>query len=253
MHRRSSFRAVIFAGTLYALVGIVFALPFSHGRAWRLGAWVVSGLAYAVHVGYERFRLGNTSFRTALHVGLGAALGAFGLALGAIIRTSVLSSTTSQHQRLLLIALVVWPVITGVPAFLAGLAVSALAARLSTSAGADRIPARPSKEVGLASQVERHMTIPIMARRPSAFFPVVMSVAALAVVFIHLALHGTAPQADEGTAAHLWQLLMAAQVPFIACFAIRWLPQSLKCGVAILALQGVAALGALAPVYLLRW
>jgi hypothetical protein len=92
-----------------------------------------------------------------------------------------------------------------------------------------------------------------MLRKPSAFLPVGMSLAALSVVFIHIALHGTARQADEGAAAHLWQLLMAAQVPIIVFFAIRWLPQRPKYGLVILALQAVAALGALAPVYLLRW
>ena len=97
------------------------------------------------------------------------------------------------------------------------------------------------------------MTTPIVLRKPSAFLPVGMSLAALSVVFIHIALHGTARQADEGAAAHLWQLLMAAQVPIIVFFAIRWLPQRPKYGLAILALQAVAALGALAPVYLLRW
>jgi hypothetical protein len=80
-----------------------------------------------------------------------------------------------------------------------------------------------------------------------------MSLAALAVVFVHIALHGTARQADEGTAAHLWQLLMAAQVPIIGFFAIRWLPQSPRFAWPILALQIVAALAALAPVYFLRW
>jgi hypothetical protein len=80
-----------------------------------------------------------------------------------------------------------------------------------------------------------------------------MSLAALAVVFIHIALHGTARQADEGLAAHLWQLLMAVQVPIIGFFAIRWLPQNPRHALAILALQAVAALAALAPVYLLRW
>ena len=92
-----------------------------------------------------------------------------------------------------------------------------------------------------------------MLRKPSAFVPVGMSLAALAVVLIHIALHGTARQADEGAAAHLWQLLMAAQVPVIAFFAIRWLPQSPKYALAVLTLQGVSALAALAPVYLLRW
>ena len=97
------------------------------------------------------------------------------------------------------------------------------------------------------------MTTPIMLRKPSAFLPVGMSLAALAVVFIHIALHGTARQADEGVAAHLWQLLMAAQVPVIVFFAIRWLPQIPKYALRIIALQLVAALGALAPVYSLRW
>ena len=72
-------------------------------------------------------------------------------------------------------------------------------------------------------------------------------------MFIQIALHGTARQADEGAAAHLWQLLMAAQVPPIAFFAIRWLPQSPKYALTINALQVVAAVAALAPVYLLRW
>src|SRR5262249_49939432 len=97
------------------------------------------------------------------------------------------------------------------------------------------------------------MTTPIMLRKPSAFLPVGMSLAALAVVFIHIALHGIARQADEGAAAHLWQLLMAAQIPVIVFFGIRWLPQSPKYALAIIALQAVAALAALAPVYLLHW
>jgi hypothetical protein len=59
-----------------------------------------------------------------------AALGALGLAVGAIVH-SLSVTTTSQHQRLLLVALVVWPVITGVPAFLFGLGASGLLARVS--------------------------------------------------------------------------------------------------------------------------
>ena len=115
---------------MYALVGILFALPASHVQAWRLAAWGVSGVAYAIHVGYERFRLRNLSLSAALHVALAAALGALGLALGAIVH-SLSVTTTSQHQRLLLVALVAWPVITGVPAFLLGLGASGLLARLS--------------------------------------------------------------------------------------------------------------------------
>jgi hypothetical protein len=92
-----------------------------------------------------------------------------------------------------------------------------------------------------------------MLKRPSAFVPVAMSSAALAIVLFHLIMSGTARQTDEGTAAHLWQLLMAAQIPIIAFFAIRWLPQSPRFALPVLALQAVAALAALTPVYLLNW
>ena len=97
------------------------------------------------------------------------------------------------------------------------------------------------------------MTFRAMIKRPSAFAPVVISLAALAVVLVHIAVSGAAREADEGTAAHLWQLLMAVQVPIVAFFAIRWLPQSPRYALPILALQALAALAALAPVYLLNW
>jgi hypothetical protein len=97
------------------------------------------------------------------------------------------------------------------------------------------------------------MNIGAMIKRPSAFVPVAMSLAALAIVLIHITMSGVARQADEGTAAHLWQLLMAAQIPIIGFFAIRWLPQSPGSALPVLALQAVAAVAALAPVYLLNW
>ena len=58
-------------------------------------------------------------------------------------------------------------------------------------------------------------------RRPSAWIPVAMSVAALAIVLVHVARFGVAREADEGTAAHVWQILMAGQLPIIAWFARR--------------------------------
>lgn len=35
-----------------------------------------------------------------------------------------------------------------------------------------------------------------------------------------------AREADEGAAAHIWQLLMAGQLPLVAFYAVRWLPQA---------------------------
>jgi hypothetical protein len=92
-----------------------------------------------------------------------------------------------------------------------------------------------------------------LLKQPSAFVPVAMSFAALVIVLAHIIISGVAREADEGTTAHLWQLLMAAQIPVIAFFAIRWLPRSPRSALPVLALQAVAALVALAPVYLLNW
>ena len=90
-------------------------------------------------------------------------------------------------------------------------------------------------------------------KHPSAFLPVLMSLLALAVVFTHIAFFGTARQPDEGTAAHLWQILMAGQLPIIAFFGFRWLPRAPRYALLVLALQVAAAVSALAPVYLLHW
>ena len=89
-------------------------------------------------------------------------------------------------------------------------------------------------------------------RQPSAFLPVAMSLVALALVLGHVALFGVVHEADEGTAAHIWQILMAAQVPIMAFFAIKYLPQKPKQALLILTLQIVAALTACAPVFFLK-
>jgi hypothetical protein len=95
------------------------------------------------------------------------------------------------------------------------------------------------------------MIIPIM-KKPSAFLPVAMSFAALATVLGHVAMFGVVREADEGTAAHIFQLLIAAQVPIVAVFAIKWLPRAPRQALQVLALQAGAALAALAPVFFLN-
>ena len=89
-------------------------------------------------------------------------------------------------------------------------------------------------------------------KKPSAFLPVAMSFAALATVLGHVAMFGAVREADEGTAAHIWQILMAAQVPIVTFFAIKWLPRAPRQALHILALQVGAALAALAPVFFLN-
>jgi hypothetical protein len=63
-------------------------------------------------------------------------------------------------------------------------------------------------------------------KRPSAFLPLVMSLTALTLVLGHIAIYGAAREADEGAVAHLWQLLMAGQMPVLAFFLIKWLPRA---------------------------
>lgn len=92
-----------------------------------------------------------------------------------------------------------------------------------------------------------------MLKHPSAFLPLAMSFSALATILIFVALHGTAPQEDEGAAAHIWQIMMAGQLPIVLFFAIKWVSQSPKEGVPVLAMQLGAALAAMAPVFLLHW
>jgi hypothetical protein len=96
------------------------------------------------------------------------------------------------------------------------------------------------------------MNFATIMRKPSAFLPVAMSFAALAVVLGHVVLFGAVREADEGAAAHIFQLLMVAQVPIVVFFAIRWLPRVPKYGLPVLALQAGAAIAALAPVYFLN-
>lgn len=90
-----------------------------------------------------------------------------------------------------------------------------------------------------------------LSRKPSAFVPMAMSLTALAVVLGSIIMFGAVHEADEGAVAHIWQLLMAGQVPILAYFVIRWLPRVPRQTLYVLALQIGVALAALAPVYLL--
>jgi hypothetical protein len=74
----------------------------------------------------------------------------------------------------------------------------------------------------------------------------------LSVVLIRIAFIGTAREPDEGTAAHLWQLLMAGQLPVIAFFGFKWLPRAPRSALLVLGLQVIAAIAAVSPVFLLH-
>jgi hypothetical protein len=91
-------------------------------------------------------------------------------------------------------------------------------------------------------------------RQPSALVPMLMSLAALALLGSYLALHvvrheAVVREADEGTAAHLWQLLMGGQLPIVAWFFVRWVPAHPRRALPILLVQILLALAAAFPVW----
>ena len=73
-------------------------------------------------------------------------------------------------------------------------------------------------------------------KQPTAWLPIAMSAVALSVVLGHIAFYGTAREPDEGAAAHIWQLLMAIQIPIVAFYAITWLPRARTHAALVLAL-----------------
>jgi hypothetical protein len=87
-----------------------------------------------------------------------------------------------------------------------------------------------------------------IVRQPSALIPMGMSFVALTIVVSFLLANGVVHQADEGTEAHIWQLLMAGQFPIMLFFAIKWLPRAPRQTLPVLALQTGAAVASMAPV-----
>lgn len=123
-------------GMVYLAVGVAFPNPPASDKTqfiWRLGAWLTAALAFAIHIGLEHFGFRNSPSRTALHVSAAVSLGAFALAVAANIHAF---RTGAGNQRLLVLALVIWPIIAGVPAFMVALFAAAVLGRikkLSTS------------------------------------------------------------------------------------------------------------------------
>ncbi|HEY7890438.1 MAG TPA: hypothetical protein VIC29_19620 [Steroidobacteraceae bacterium] len=92
----------------------------------------------------------------------------------------------------------------------------------------------------------------LLSKQPSAYLPMTMSIAALIVVVVGLAMFGfPPPHADEGATAHTWQLLMLFQAPVIVWFLLKWIRKAPRLAFSILGIQIVLALAAMAPVYIL--
>ena len=127
-------RAALLLGALYLLVGRAFAIPATYVQEWRLAAWMVCGVAFAAHIAYEHFRLRHSPLLVAWHTALAVAIGALLLALAGMINSLW---TRSALRPIWLLALVLWPAFTAVPAFFVALAAGAILARFWPNVKAD--------------------------------------------------------------------------------------------------------------------
>ncbi|HMJ26387.1 MAG TPA: hypothetical protein VK475_11180 [Pyrinomonadaceae bacterium] len=122
--RQRWFGMVALLGAAYFVFGVAFATFASWAGSssmrenWNRLGFLASAVAFAVHIGYEHFRLCNSPLKTATHVSIAVALGAFALAVKANVHGL---SVGTSNQRLLVVALAAWPLITAVPAFVVAL------------------------------------------------------------------------------------------------------------------------------------
>src|SRR3989344_3716459 len=93
-----------------------------------------------------------------------------------------------------------------------------------------------------------------LIKKPSAWIPIVMSFLALSILIVHVLIFGIdlKQQKDEGTEAHLFQILMVGEIPIIAFFLIKWLPKKIKETLLILLLQFISGCIPLAVLFFLE-
>ena len=83
----------------------------------------------------------------------------------------------------------------------------------------------------------------------SGCLPIAIPLFLLALAFRYVAIHGLVREADEGTEAHLFQLLMPVQFLAMAYFGVTWLPRAPRAALPVLAAQLLATAAVFATVY----
>lgn len=123
----------LLVAVVYPVVGVTFSLLDQQSapapiRIWRLAAWLVSAAAFSAHLVYEQVRLRTSPLQAALHTSLAVALGAFALAVWVNLHGHWAAS--SHPSRFAPLALVLFPLVTGIPAFFVVLVAGAILARV---------------------------------------------------------------------------------------------------------------------------
>ena len=127
-------------GAAYVVIGIVTAALAGRAAspravtAWRLAAWLLSLAAFLAHLVYDRMKPDSSSASSARHVAAAVALGAFLLAAVGPVRSHW---GAPNFWRVAALSIVVWPVLTGIPAFVAALVAGSIIGRARVK-GAER-------------------------------------------------------------------------------------------------------------------
>lgn len=125
-------RTVIPFAVTYVVIGIAtVALATSAASVqvrttWRAAAWGASLLVFGVQIAVERIRFVHATLRTALHASAAVALAALVLAAAGPVRSHWGTAT----QQRALIALVVWPALTGLLSFVVAFGAGAALGRV---------------------------------------------------------------------------------------------------------------------------
>jgi hypothetical protein len=77
-------------------------------------------------------------------------------------------------------------------------------------------------------------------KQPTAWIPLVMSFAALAMILGYVAMFGIVHNEDEGAPARIFQLIMIAQLPIAAFFGLSWIAKKPKETLIVLVVQAIA-------------
>jgi hypothetical protein len=125
-------RSALVVAVVYAVIGVVTAALAGAATspqmrtAWRLAGWLLSLATFLSHLTYERIQLRSSVKAGAGHVAAAVALGAFVLAAVGPVRSHW---DAADFWRVSVLSLPLWPLLTGVPAFLVALVAGAVLKR----------------------------------------------------------------------------------------------------------------------------
>ena len=111
--------------------------------------------------------------------------------------------------------------------------------------------------LGVRTMETYRSSVIAMARRPSGYAPLILSGCALLMLAGALAynlLTGVAVKEDhdEGVLAHLYQIMIGAQILIIPWFALRWGRRDWRAGLTLLAAQVLAIACSMVPLWLIE-